>query len=51
MVRNIKIERIKRGLSQLDIALGAGLSSTRISLLERGILEATAVEAKDEAGG
>ena len=37
MVSKIKVERVKKGFTQFDIAMRTGIAQWRISLIERGI--------------
>ncbi|HXG55706.1 MAG TPA: helix-turn-helix transcriptional regulator [Vicinamibacterales bacterium] len=36
--------RLERGLTQLDLALKTGIAASRLSVVERGILQPTAQE-------
>jgi transcriptional regulator with XRE-family HTH domain len=46
MVTELRVQRVRRGLSQLDVGLRVKISTSRLSMLERGIFEPTAEEAK-----
>lgn len=46
MVLTMRVERVKIGASQLDIALRIGISSSRLSLIERGLVEPRADESQ-----
>jgi transcriptional regulator with XRE-family HTH domain len=37
MVSRLKIERVKRGVTQVDLFLKTGIPAWRVSLIERGI--------------
>lgn len=37
MVSNLKIERIKKGMTQSSLSLSSGIPQWRLSLIERGI--------------
>jgi hypothetical protein len=45
-VTPIKVARVAAGLLQSDVAAAAGSTTTRISLLERGLVQATPQEAE-----
>lgn len=42
----LKIERIKQGITQLEVARRAKISAGRLSLIERGIMKPRADEAQ-----
>ena len=46
---NIKIERLKKGLSQEELAIKAGLSRNTMSLIETGKMNATILKIIDIA--
>ncbi len=46
MVMDWKLERIKRGLRQIELARLAGIDRSRLSMIENGWLDAKAEELK-----
>jgi transcriptional regulator with XRE-family HTH domain len=44
MPLNIKISRVKQGLTQLTVSQASNISQGRLSLLERGLIEPTTDE-------
>ncbi|HEU0067883.1 MAG TPA: helix-turn-helix transcriptional regulator [Nitrospiraceae bacterium] len=46
MITRLKLERVRLGISQLNVALRTGISAGRLSLLERGIVEPRPDEAR-----
>lgn len=46
MVTQLKLERVKHGITQLEVAQRTRISAGRLSLLERGIVEPHADEAR-----